>query len=69
MEIDLPGGGAVEERAACVQRCAADLLQPLADGRLTPVVHRTYRMEEVAEAHEAMARNEHIGKLVLMIAA
>jgi NADPH:quinone reductase len=59
----------LEQRAACVQRCAADLLQPLADGRLTSVVHRTYRMEEVAEAHQAMARNEHVGKLVLMIAA
>jgi NADPH2:quinone reductase len=57
-----------EERIACVQRCAADLLDALADGRLQPVVHRSFRMADVKIAHEAMERDEHIGKLVLEIA-
>lgn len=56
-----------EERIACVQRCAADLLDALADGRLNPAVHRTFRMDDIQAAHEAMERNEHIGKLVIEI--
>jgi NADPH2:quinone reductase len=57
-----------EERIDCVQRCAADLWDALADGRLQPVVHRSFRMEEVKDAHACMERDEHIGKLVLEIA-
>jgi NADPH2:quinone reductase len=57
-----------EERIACVQRCAEDLLPALAEGRLDPVVHASYPMADVKAAHAAMERNEHIGKLVLEIA-
>ena len=57
-----------EERIACVQRCAADLLGALADGRLQPVVQRTFRMDDIAAAHEYMERDEHVGKLVIEIA-
>lgn len=56
-----------EERIECVQRCAADLWQALADGRLQPVVHRSFRMEDVKAAHDYMERDEHIGKLVIEI--
>jgi NADPH:quinone reductase-like Zn-dependent oxidoreductase len=56
-----------EERIECVQRCAADLWEPLADGRLQPVVQRSFRMEDINEAHEYMERDEHIGKLVIEI--
>jgi NADPH2:quinone reductase len=56
-----------EERIACVQRCAADLLDALADGRIGPVIQRSFRMDEVREAHAVMQRDEHIGKLVLEI--
>lgn len=56
-----------EERIACVQRCAEDLLPALADGRLNPVIHRSFRMEDIKAAHEAMERDEHIGKLVIEI--
>jgi len=59
---------AMEERIECVQRCAADLLGPLADGLVQPVVQRTFRMNEIAAAHECMERDEHIGKLVIEIA-
>lgn len=57
----------LEERVACVQRCAADLLGPLSDGLLQPVVQRTFRMDDIAAAHECMERDEHIGKLVIEI--
>lgn len=56
-----------EERIECVRHCAADLWDALADGRLQPVVHRSFRMDEVQAAHEYMQRNEHIGKLVIEI--
>ena len=58
----------LEERIACVQRCAEDLLPALEDGRLAPVIHRTFRIEDIAAAHAFMERDEHIGKLVLEIA-
>jgi NADPH:quinone reductase len=57
-----------EERIECVQRCAADLWDALADGRLQPVVHRSFRMKQVKAAHECMESDEHIGKLVIEIA-
>jgi NADPH2:quinone reductase len=57
----------LEERAACVQRCAQDLLPALADGRLEPVLDRTFAMAEIEEAHGYMASNAHLGKVVLLV--
>lgn len=57
----------LEERIACVQRCAADLLEPLASGAINPVVDRTFPLDEIAQAHDHMETNSHIGKLVLAI--
>ena len=59
----------LEQRIACVRRCAEDLWDALADGRLQPVVHGTFRMQDIAEAHAAMEKNQHVGKLVLEIAS
>lgn len=55
----------MEERIACVQRCASDLLQPLDRGEINPVVERTFDFKNVAQAHDYMEKNSHIGKLVL----
>jgi NADPH2:quinone reductase len=55
------------ERIACVQRCAEDLWDALADSRLQPVVHRSFAMRDVQAAHECMEKDEHVGKLVLEI--
>jgi putative PIG3 family NAD(P)H quinone oxidoreductase len=60
-----------EERAALVGELAERLV-PLfepGDGEpvLRPVVDRTYPMEQIAEAHGAMERNENFGKLVIEI--
>jgi len=57
----------LDERIACVQRCAADLLEPLARGEINPVVDRTFPLEQIAQAHDHMETNSHIGKLVLTI--
>ncbi|MBV8032034.1 MAG: zinc-binding dehydrogenase, partial [Betaproteobacteria bacterium] len=57
-----------EERIACVQRCAQDLLPALAEGRIGPVVHEVFPLAKIAAAHEAMERNEHLGKIVIELA-
>lgn len=59
----------LEQRADCVRRCRDDLWPALAQGRFRILVHRTYAIDEIADAHAAMARDEHVGKLVLRIAA
>lgn len=57
----------LDERIACVQNCAKDLLEPLAKGDINPVVDRTFAFEQIAQAHDHMEKNSHIGKLVLVI--
>jgi NADPH:quinone reductase-like Zn-dependent oxidoreductase len=59
------------ERAALVHELGNRLL-PLFEPDagppvLRPVVDRTYQMEQIAEAHGVMERNENFGKLVLQI--
>lgn len=39
----------------------------LASGRLRPVVHRVFALEDVAEAHRLMKASDHFGKIVLRV--
>lgn len=55
------------ERIECVKRCANDLWGPLQEGRLSPVVHRSFPMHDIKAAHDCMEKDEHIGKLVIEI--
>jgi NADPH2:quinone reductase len=57
-----------EERLACVQACARDLLEPLKAGRLKWPIDRTFSLESIAEAHAYMERDQHFGKIVLTVA-
>ncbi len=57
----------LEERAACLQRCAEDLLPALADGKIAPVLDRTFPMADIARAHEYLASDSHLGKVVLLV--
>jgi NADPH2:quinone reductase len=36
-----------------------------ATGRMAPLIHHIYPIEQAAEAHRAMEAGEHFGKLVL----
>ncbi len=56
-----------DERAACVQAAARDLLPAFADGRIRPLIDRVVPMSAVREAHARMQSNQHIGKIVLEI--
>jgi len=57
----------IEEKIELVQRFSRTMLPLLASGRLSPVVHRVFPLEEAAGAHAAMERNENFGKIVLRI--
>lgn len=38
----------------------------LADGRLTPIIYRTFPLAEAAQAQDLMVSSEHIGKIMLL---
>jgi NADPH:quinone reductase-like Zn-dependent oxidoreductase len=42
------------------------VLQLLTEGRLRPIVHRTYALEEAARAHDDLEARRHYGKLILV---
>ena len=54
------------ERAAVVQRAWADMADAVASAAVLPVVHETFPLAEIAAAHEALARDGHVGKLVVV---
>src|SRR5262249_35074994 len=56
-----------EERLACVEACARDLLGPLGEGKLRWPIDRTFSLEQLAEAHAYMERDQHCGKIVITI--
>jgi NADPH2:quinone reductase len=53
------------ERAAVVSAAWADVGDAVAAGAVLPVVHAEYPLEDVAAAHEALAADLHLGKLVI----
>lgn len=55
-----------EERLACVEACARDLLGLLAAGKLTMPVDRTFALEDLAAAHDYIQQDRHFGKIVII---
>jgi NADPH2:quinone reductase len=55
----------IEDKQALNERFMADLGGQLADGRLRPIVDRTFPLSEALAAQEYMAANGHFGKIVL----
>lgn len=47
---------------------AIEALKAVASGAVKPVIHKTYSLEEVPQAHETMERGEHFGKLLVKVA-
>lgn len=54
-----------EERLTVKRAAWGDLAGAVAAGVLRPPVHATFPLEQAEAAQEALARNEHVGKLVL----
>ncbi|MBN1663481.1 MAG: NAD(P)H-quinone oxidoreductase [Deltaproteobacteria bacterium] len=55
------------ERIDIARRMTADLLPALAEGRLKPVIDRTFPLEKAAEAHQYMSSDVQFGKIVLTL--
>ena len=56
-----------EQTVACVQACARDLLEPLQQGVLSPIVDRAFALQDVLQAHAYMQSNAQVGKIVLTV--
>jgi NADPH:quinone reductase-like Zn-dependent oxidoreductase len=54
-----------QQRAAGLPDFKARLLPLIAEGRIAPVVDRTFPFEQLAEAKAHMQANRHLGKIVL----
>jgi NADPH:quinone reductase len=56
-----------EEKASVTRLFASHVVPLLAEGKVRPVVDRTYQMSQVREAHAQLESNQSFGKLVLII--
>jgi putative PIG3 family NAD(P)H quinone oxidoreductase len=57
----------VAEKTAIVRAFERDVLPHFASGRIAPMIHAVYPLEQAAAAHRAMEAGEHFGKLVLRV--
>jgi NADPH:quinone reductase-like Zn-dependent oxidoreductase len=58
-----------DQRAAGVPAFVAQMLPALADGRIKPLVDRVFPFDQLPAAQAHMEANQHLGKIVLKIAA
>ena len=59
----------IAEKAAVARALEAKVWPLLASGQVKPLIDKVYRLEEAAEAHRHMEASDHIGKIVLSLAA
>lgn len=52
---------------AALERARAFILDGLASGALSPVIARTFTLDQIQDAHRFMESNEQIGKLVVTV--
>lgn len=57
----------IEQKMALTQKFAKQMSPLFADGRLKPIIDRSFKLEEVAQAHRYMEDNSNFGKIVLKI--
>jgi len=62
-------GRPLEEKIALTQRFEREVLPLLADGTMRPVIDSRYPLDDIAAAHERMASNANVGKIVLDVRA
>lgn len=56
-----------EQRAATVRGFVADFLPLFANGRIKPLIDRTYEFNDLPAAKSCMESNAHVGKIILRI--
>jgi putative PIG3 family NAD(P)H quinone oxidoreductase len=57
----------VEEKGALARALREHVWPLIEDGRVRPVIHATFPLEQAADAHRLMESSAHIGKLVLTV--
>ncbi|MGH7046630.1 MAG: quinone oxidoreductase family protein [Stellaceae bacterium] len=55
------------QRAESTRRFVADLMPALREGRLKPIVDRTFALDEIAAAQAHLEADKHVGKVVIRI--
>jgi putative PIG3 family NAD(P)H quinone oxidoreductase len=58
----------LEEKIAISQRFASEMLPLFSTGQLKPVIDSVYALADIASAHEYMASNGNVGKIVITVA-
>ncbi len=53
------------QRAESAKRFLSDLLRALSDGRIRPLIDRTFPLDEIAAAGAYLEADKHVGKVVL----
>ncbi len=56
-----------EERLECIQACARDMLPFLQAGKIHLPIDRTFSIAAVVEAQAWMQRDQHVGKIILLV--
>jgi len=62
-------GRPIEEKIAITQRFGREILPLFDRGIVAPVIDRRFPLDEIGRAHEVMAANENVGKIVIDVAA
>ncbi len=57
----------VEEKGEFARDLEASVWPLLSSGRVGPVIDRTFRLTDAAEAHRRLEASEHVGKIVLTV--
>jgi NADPH:quinone reductase-like Zn-dependent oxidoreductase len=56
------------EKAKIAEGIRENVLPLLESGRVRPIIHETFALENAAAAHELMESSRHMGKIVLTVA-
>ena len=57
----------VHEKSDIVRETIRNVTPMLSSGAVSPIIHATFDIEDVADAHRMLESSEHIGKLVLTL--
>lgn len=58
-----------QEKAAIADGIRENVLPLLESGRVRPIIHETFTLQNAAAAHELMESSRHMGKIVLTVNA